>query len=302
MSKKGIFFIIFFLIVFIFVIVWIFYSNFSKPDAAVTIAIFVFGALGAWLFNHIRDDLDCLLGSIFIKKSTYRICVFGRAGSGKTTFIETAFTLTDPDRNRISTDVFDYYKFPVQVGLKNFRDVAIADYQGQNPSQVILESPPDFFGTPKNRVINAILFIVDLVPRKVDGQGLPYNDEDILKWLKNGDISDKIEERVREHYDYIGDAMLQVMLSNLYSKNLKTVIVLINKLDIIEKLTDNGDLTLSNSQNPQDYAKQHFKRMIDNISRACDELNINDFFVFTASGKRKDHLTPLIAHLLRRRS
>jgi hypothetical protein len=299
-SRKGLVIISVYLAILIVIIWWIFSSNFPHPEAAVAIVIFVLGPIGALLFRPLRDELDRFIRSLFIKKTIYRICIFGRPGSGKTTFIETAFTLADPDKNRKSTDAFDYYHFQVQLGLKNtpLLEVAIADYKGQKPSQVILESSPDFFGAESSRVINAILFIVDIVPRKSDEHGNPLNDESLLKWLSEGNILEKIKLRLEEQYQYINEASLELLLTSLHSKNLKSVIFAINKLDIIDKLIDRGYLDISKFQNSREYAEHHFEKMIREISRACSESKIENFSSFTISAKKTDDLRPLIRRLL----
>jgi energy-coupling factor transporter ATP-binding protein EcfA2 len=210
MSIKGLIVVILFLLFAVFLICWIFATFGASLEAVMTLVALVLVPVGGYLFKPIRDDLDAFISNLFVKKSVYRICIFGRPGSGKSTFIETAFTLINPNRDRRSTEVFDYYDFKVQLGLRNFADVAIADYKGQNPSQVIIHASPDFFGSERSRVINAILLIVDLVPRKTDEKGKPINDEALLAWLKQGNTIEKIESRVREHYDY-----LTTKLSNL---------------------------------------------------------------------------------------
>jgi hypothetical protein len=164
-----------------------------------TLVALVLVPVGGYLFKPIRDELDAFISNLFVKKSVYRICIFGRAGSGKSTFIGTAFTFINPNIDRRSTEFFVYHDFKVQLGLKNFVDVAIADYKGQDPSQVILHASPDFFGSQGDRVLNGVLFIVDLVPRKTDEQGKPLEDKALLAWLKQGNVIEKIEARVREH-------------------------------------------------------------------------------------------------------
>lgn len=180
MSSKGIVVIILFLFFTVLVICWIFATFGASPEAVISLVVFVLVPVGGYLFKPIRDELDSFISNLLVKKSVYRICIFGRAGSGKSTFIETAFTLINPNRDRRSTEDFDYYKFKVQLGLRNFADVAIADYKGQDPSQVILHASPDFFGSQGNRVLNAVIFIVDLVPRKTDEKGKPLENEALL--------------------------------------------------------------------------------------------------------------------------
>jgi len=308
MSIKGIVVIILYLIV-AFVVLWWIFSSKSVTDkqAAVAVALSISGFFGALLFEPIRNKLESWIKNLFMKKSIYIILLFGRAGSGKTTFIETAF-LINYNTNTISTRDFSYYQFKVSLQLNNHftkTEVAVADYRGQNPSQIILETPPELFSAEGSPLINAILFIVDLVPRKSD-KGNLFDDEALLQWLKDGGILHKIEDRVQEHYDYINEGMLELIFSRFYSDNLKSVMFLINKLDLIDKLIEQGDLDISKFKDSREYAKHHFERMIRNISLACHKLNIEnfsqDYLVFTVSAKSATDLQSLITRLLRGRS
>ncbi|MEG4497503.1 hypothetical protein QUB05_08435 [Microcoleus sp. F10-C6] len=297
-------------------ILWIFSSKSLNQEAAVAVTLFILSPVGALLFEPIRKKLevsiDDLFTSAYIDKSIYRILIFGRPGSGKTTFIETAFTLIDPaDPQRRSTLYFEYRRFRVQLHRKElqlgqYTDVEVADYKGQQPSQVITHAPAGFFGPEGNRVLNAIIFIVDLVPRISDEHGNPLNDESLLEWLKNANMLDKIKERVYEHDQYINQASLQLLFSSLHSQNLKTVIFVINKKDLIEKLINDGYLT-TNFSDFREYAKHLFSRMTQNINEACTTLGIEDFshndsWVFTVSARSRDELSPLIVRLLKPRS
>jgi len=269
------------------------------PHDQAFIALFpVIIGLIVYLIRPIRDKICNVITNFFIEKNIYKILVFGRPGSGKTTFIETAFTIQNPDKNRRSTKKFNYYKFEVGLDLNNYRKVAIADYTGQNPSQIILESSLDFFGARGSRLLNAILFIVDIVPRKTEQDGTPLNDESLLNWLRDGNILDKIESRVQEQYEYINEASLELLFKSLYSPNLNRVIFVINKLDLIDKLIDDGYLDISNFSSSSDYAKHQFKRMKYEIDRACEALNITQSPCFTICAKKTDDLNPLIRSLL----
>lgn len=82
------------------------------------------------------------------------------------------------------------------------------------------------------------------------------------------------------------------------------VIFVINKIDLIDRLIDDGYLTFSNFSNARDYAKHHFKGMIENVSGVCQALGIeylsnSDSLVFIVSARSKDELSPLIVRLLR---
>jgi hypothetical protein len=308
--------VIIYLIIALKLILWIFSSKPLNQEAAVAVTLFILSPVGALLFEPIRKkmevSIDDLLTSAYIDKSIYRILIFGRHGSGKTTFLETAFTWIDPaDPWRRSTEDFEYRRFRVQLHrqelkLGQYTDVEVADYKGQQPSQVIINNSADFFGAKSNRVLNAIIFIVDLVPRIIDAQGNPLNDESLLEWLKNGNMLDKIKERVEEHNQYINQASLQLLFSSLHSQNLKSVIFVINKKDLIERLINDGYLT-TNFSDFREYAKHLFERMIQNIDEACTQLGIEDFsnndsWVFTVSARSRDELGPLIVRLLKTRS
>ncbi|MEG4852379.1 hypothetical protein QUB10_16010 [Microcoleus sp. B5-D4] len=286
-------------------ILWIFSSKYLNQEAAVAVTLFILSPVGALLFEPIRKKLevsiDDLFTSAYIDKSIYRILIFGRAGSGKTTFIKTAFTLADTDINMRSTQNFKSYQFrSLLQGIDGeSTKVAIADYKGQDLLQVILNAPQDFFGAPGSRVLNAIIFIVDLVPRKSDRFGNPFNDEDMLEWLRSGNMLDIIRARVKEHHEYINEASLQLLFGSLHSQNLKTVIFVINKIDLIDRLIDNGYLNISNFSNGREYAKHLFKGMIENVFGVCQALGIEylsnrDSLVFIVSTRSRDELNPIL--------
>lgn len=293
---------------------WILSSKSLNQEATLGVIVsLILLPVGALLFKPIRNRMEVLIDGLLISahidKSIYRILIFGRAGSGKTTFIKTAFTLADTDINMRSTQNFNSYQFRVFLeGMdRESTEVAIADYKGQDLPQVILKAPQEFFGAPGSRVLNAIIFIVDLVPRKSDRFGNPFNDEALLEWLKSGNMLDIIRARIQEHHEYINEASLQLLFGSLHSQNLKRVIFVINKIDLIDRLIDNGYLTVSNFPNARDYAKHHFKGMIENVSGVCQTLGIADFsnrdsLVFIVSARSRDELSPLIVRLLGTRS
>jgi GTPase SAR1 family protein len=307
--------VIIYLIVALTFIWWIFSHKPLNQEAGVA-AIFILSPVGMLFFKPIRerleDSIDDLITSAYIDKSIYRILIFGRHGSGKTTFIETAFTWIDSaDPLRRSTEHFEYRRFQVQLHRKElqlgqYTNVEVADYKGQEPSQVVINNSADFFGPEGNRVLNAIIFIVDLVPRKTDEHGNPLNDKSLLEWLKNGNMLDKITDRVEEHNQYINQGTLQILFRSLYSQNLKSVIFVINKKDLIEKLINDGYLP-TNFIDFREYSQHLFARMIQNIKEACTQLGIEDFsnndsWVFTVSARSRDELHPLIVRLLKTRS
>ncbi len=302
MNKKALLTIFIFAITII-LIIWCIFAVFgSSTEAVVSIFILIVVPVAGLVFRPIRDDIESSIDGFFTSENAYKICIFGRSGSGKTTFIETAFTLINPNTDRKSTLFFDYYQFKAQVTLKDSIDIEIADYRGQNPSQIILKAPEKFFGFEENRQLNALLFIVDLIPKRKDEYDHILNDEALLTWLKTDDPIEVIEKRIREHYEYINEGVLELLFSSLYSDKLKSVKLLINKTDLVNKLVDDGYVTLTSGSTVEEYARKRFQLMIKNISRACQELEIDDFSVLSISAKKPGTLNPIISDLLNKRS
>lgn len=139
------------------------------------------------------------------------------------------------------------------------------------------------------------------MPRRTDEHGKFLEDEALLQWLSDGDGISKIDSRVREHESYIGDGLLQILFNELYSNNLQKVVFLINKIDLIEKLIDNGHIALPNFCNAQEYAIFRFETIINNISEACFQQNRNiNTKVFCVNGNSADDIRPVISYLLSR--
>ncbi|BAY93885.1 MULTISPECIES: hypothetical protein [unclassified Tolypothrix] len=313
MSIKSIGVIIIFAVIVISVGCWIIVTFPDNAEAAMALALFILTPIGVCLLTPIRDEINSRVNNLFINKSIYRILIFGRPGSGKTTFRKTAFIFKvyKTSNSQIkSTEYFDIFHYGINVETNvetidkknnNNVDVEIADYKGQKPNQVITDIPQYFAGSKGSRLVNAIIFIVDLVPRRTDEHGKFLEDEALLQWLSDGDGISKIDSRVREHESYIGDGLLQILFNELYSNNLQKVVFLINKIDLIEKLIDNGHIALPNFCNAQEYAIFRFETIINNISEACFQQNRNiNTKVFCVNGNSADDIRPVISYLLSR--
>jgi len=308
MNIRGLFviFLIFiYLLVVIFLVWWIAFEFDKSPEALMAGALFILAPVGALLFEPVRNYTNSWTINSFVNPSIYRIVIYGRPGTGKSTFIKNVFTVCEDTENQ-STLNFDYYKFKINFSLnkEDYVDVAIADYRGQVPGQIILpKGKTDFFGDENNRLINAIIFIVDMVPRKNDEHGKLLNSDALMKWIGNGDGISKIDSRCNENYEYINEASLGLIFQSLYSKNLQKVVFLINKIDLIEMVIENGHITLPNFANGKQYAKYKFERMISNIQTACSDNRI-DFLpnesVFCIQAKNKNDVASVISHLLKK--
>lgn len=273
----------------------------KNAEALMAAAVFILGPVGMFLLEPVRVNINSWLSNSFVNPSIYRILIFGHPGSGKSTFINTAFTFTN-DTNINSTEKFKYYKFQIDLTLeKEKKTVAIADYRGQNLSQVILDGDENFFGTKNNRLINAIIFIVDLVPRQTDNNGIILNNEQLIKWLSDGNGINEIESRLSDNYMYINRNILQILFTLLKSRNLQKVVFLINKIDIMETLIDNGHISLTNYSNARQYALHKYEDSILEIDKFCTPNEIDfsqDKSVFCIKGTSSDDVKPVILHLL----
>src|SRR5262245_40860221 len=138
----------------------------------ITSAVAIIVWIGKLVFRpvepHIKDTLD-----IFQKgQEACRIYVFGLPGAGKTTLMKSVLTRGNLEREE-STEKFHYLRASVplnEMGTIVSVPVLIGDYKGQNPSEVTINCPSGFAGSPGDRVINAIYFVVDIVPRKHDAE------------------------------------------------------------------------------------------------------------------------------------
>lgn len=276
----------------------------GKVDAAMAVTLVLLTGVGKVVLEPLIQPIKSLVNRPSISSSVYRVCVFGRAGVGKTTFIENTFTILDPDKVQSSTERFDYYRFSVPISLKTSAEIEIADYKGQNPSQIIQYGSPYFFGLPQHRMLNTIIFIVDLVPRRYnhDGAEDPLNDEALLKWLREENTISKIERRVQEHREYINEASLELFFSSMYSERLKSVLLLINKLDLIAKLIDDKSIDVKNYSDVDTYATHLFEPIIKNLSQACSQLGIVGPLVLPISSKNRNNLALVISNILSQRS
>jgi hypothetical protein len=304
MNKLSITIAIFYLIMVVVIVVILLIKHQNDADAQMTLIIAIILALGSLFLKPIRQPIELFLNRPSINSSVERICLFGRAGVGKTTFIENTFTVLEPDKVRISTEYFDYYRFSVSTSLKTSAEIEIADYKGQNPSQIIHYGSPEFFGLPQDCMINAVIFIVDLVPRRYNHDGVkePLNDEALMKWLREGSIIKKIEQRVQEHREYINEASLELFFSSMYSKRLKSAFLLINKLDLMTKLIDDGYLNIGNYSDIHAYVNHLFEPVINNLKEACSELGIDSPVVLSVSSKNRNDLALVINKILSQRS
>ncbi len=270
----------------------------------ITLTLYVCTAIGNIL--PINLPLKSTIRDWFVDKSIYRICIIGRSGTGKTTLIENAFTFSNSKNPPPSTKIFDSFRVKMALDLEainytNYIDILVSDYQGQSPYQLMKEDNNYFFGNSNNRLINTLIFMVDLIPKITDENNKILNDEELLQWfIDKGDILKRIENRVLENYEYNGDAVVSIFLDRFYSKNLKQIILLISKSDLIDKLMQNGYITIPNCQNGKEYAEYKFSKMINNLKKISEELKRIDTKYYCINTKNTDDLKDVFNQLLKR--
>ncbi len=228
--------------------------------------------------NHIKTWLD-----IPIKTSEMTIFLYGRGGSGKTTLIRYIMSLeTLRNRYNSSTQYAEYYRgefynspSPSRRFNRKYKDtIHIADYKGQAPTEA-LGGRKSFMAQ-----VNAIIFIVDVVHPDPKSDGNIMSDSALVEWLSY-DTEEKIDSRIIQHVAYIGDAILSVIFGSILSVNrnrLRSVRLVINKIDIVKKLMIKGCLpdVASSGLSPEDYVRKKFQPIEKYIRDACNQNGILD--------------------------
>lgn len=221
--------------------------------------------------------------------STFDILTYGHSGSGKTEIIKELFTFGSTEST--STLTFDYYDFQVPLHLertqkKNLIDVKIADYRGQDCTQM-------YEAAKENHEVNALLFIVDIAPAYVNGK--KYKDEEIIFMFSN-DPETEIKKRVFQHYKYINEFSMRAVFKYSYSETLKSVRLIINKIDLLQELQRMH--YLEPSLDIHEYARSFFAETIEHLEKYCKDNDITDFKVITTSATRHINVREMFGQLL----
>lgn len=261
---------------------------------AVAMLVPVVLALGGMALKPVRDFLEEWLRRD-LDRAICRIYLFGSRGSGKTSLIKNMLT-AEVLAPQSATDRFDFYRRTISYDLKGLIrfDVLVGDYKGETPAEVILDLSEEFAGPKGDRAINALFFIVDLVPRILDEAGRVVDDERTLDWLKI-DSEKKISQRVADHTAYMTAPLLQIVFSATYSPALRSVALIITKLDLIERAFKAGYLDPPSNQESKEWVRSHFRQIEQDIQRACDANNIPDFSVHVVSTREDTGMRALLS-------
>jgi len=220
------------------------------------------------------DFVENLLDENNLLQLATRFYLYGRGGSGKTTLIKS--WLGGEVRPEQATKYFAYYTAEKYVDLetkKRWR-VVVSDYQGQSPSQNTLNASEKVIGPVNNRQVNGVFFIVDIAPR-IEKNGQPLSTPELVEWLST-ETEAKIEKRIEQHLEYIVPAILEIVFSTVYSKNLLNVTLVINKIDLLRDVVAMGCIPGVSLANVEDYARNLFRKIEHNIREACDRASTSD--------------------------
>lgn len=263
----------------------------------------ILGALissGATIFKPFRDWLENFVDeNIALSNENCRVLVFGLPRSGKTSLVKRMLTADKPVAET-STNDFDVYDETLRLGLekpKRYR-VSFADYKGQKPSQITVDPPENFFGISGYRVVNTILFVVDFFPEIRDEKGNALNTEQIIqKYEVNA--AELIKKRVDDNLEYVNKWTIEPVFTVCYSeKNLWSVRLLINKIDLLREVISHGYISNMNQDEVESFAKKLYEPLEQELREACAQNNIQDFSVHLISASTGENVRSVLGEIL----
>jgi hypothetical protein len=218
----------------------------------------VFNPIRRWLERYIsRPDRD----------SSVRILLFGASGSGKSAFADYVLTIKPLLPMKSSLNFTMRSGKVVANGLEP-EEIFLADYHGQKPSQVTSYIPDEFAGPPGERIVDAILFLVDLIPRVEDPKtNKVFDDKRLLAWLAERP-GERIKERLEQHKYYISDAVLEILFEAVRSTRLREIRLLVTKADLLRRASSEGVFGVD-GQSIEEYASGFFATIESQIRAAC---------------------------------
>lgn len=300
-TKKGMLAIILF--VFLLLAIGIAAKLFAKDPLLYAIMGYVILALlsvGAVILKPFREWLEDFIDrNIHRSGHKLRIFIVGLGRSGKTSIIKHILTGNAP-RQEKSTDSFFIREGKQTLDLENPDEitVSVVDYKGQQQSQVTTDSYqyPEFFGKPGLRLINVLVVVVDLFPELENSKGKVLADGQLIKRYKKN-AKERIEERIKEHEEYINQYFIQQLFTLTSAKKLFSVRLLVNKVDLLREVVACGYLPEVTEKTMKLYAKGLLKKISGDISAACRKNNIDDFSIHLVSAKKGDNLKLIFGNL-----
>jgi hypothetical protein len=231
-------------------------------------------ALAAFAFKPFQTWLQAYLATPDTDGKELRILLFGQTGCGKTSFATYALT-AKPLETIESTPGFIPRSGTVSLNSSRNLAVVLGDYRGEEPSQATAQIPESFAGPPDNRLIDAVIFFVDLIGREHDHDqpDQVLNDEKILEWLREAP-TDYVTRRINQHKAYLSAAVLEILFSVVYSVRLKNVFFLVTKADLIWSAATKGVLPGFSTETFEASVVAQFSDVVDRINAACVKNDI----------------------------
>lgn len=226
---------------------------------AILIAM-IFNPINRWLKGYIsRPNGD----------SSLRILLFGASGSGKSAFADHVLTIK-PLVPMKSSPNFTIRSGKLVVNGPEPKEILLADYQGQKPSQVTSYIPDEFAGPPGERSVDAIVFFVDLISRVEDPKtNKVLDDKRLLAWLAERP-GERTKERLEQHKYYISDAVLEILFEAVHSTRLREIRLLVTKSDLLRRASSEGVFG-ADGQSIEEYTTRFFASIESRIRAACIE-------------------------------
>ena len=269
----------------------------ANKTTALTGVLSFFTALVPFAFTEVRkaffgkDDEGNSKKLAVDDEDIFDIFIYGHSGSGKTTLIQRLFTHSvEPIE---STTQFNYYETFVRPSLSSLKNkkgqigVRIADYTGQDANEFIDNAE-------LNLKINALIIVADIAPSYQNGKKL--SDDEVYQMMKNN-LDGTIKERLMEaHKEYLSKFLLQVVFKKILSTHLRSVRFVINKIDLLEKLQQEG--FIDHTIQIETLVKSYFKDIEENIRQFCTSNDITDFEVVLISATKYQKIADMFSTLL----
>ena len=239
-------------------------------QAIVSVLLALLGTLVATLFAMVSNPMRKWLGRYIFRPdgdSSLRILLFGAPGSGKSAFADHVLTIRPLVPMKSSSNFTIRYGKLVVNGPEP-KEILLADYQGQKPSQVTSNIPDEFAGPLGERIVDAILFFVDLIPRVEDPKtNKVFDDKRLLAWLAERP-GERTKERLEQHKYYISDAVLEILFEAVHSTRLREVRLLVTKSDLLRRASSEGVFG-PEGQSIEEYTTSFFGVVESRIRAAC---------------------------------
>lgn len=257
----------------------------------------IFGAITVfigYIIKPIYEEIERVITTPSEEKRACKIYLFGLGSCGKTTLIK-SWIGGDVD-NRHATQGFKYYtRTNIPINQKNM-DAILADYQGQEPAQIVDNIIRNNKLNKKPYTVNVILFIVDIVG--VDDKGNILTDLNSQISYLTSNTEEKIKARVLRHRIYIEGA-LNFLFYFMKVPDLTSVRLVVNKYDVLREIVQQGNIPNVRVTDIQTYVKTLFMETENVLSNICKQNNIADFSVDFISAKDNSGTAELLDSILR---